>query len=76
MLSSRPTAVGAGSVLFGSAGVARIPFAGLRAPGTYITMITVEVGGNRVNPDVKLIDHRSAAAAASRRAHGSAGASR
>jgi hypothetical protein len=52
----------AGEADFDRDGLAELPLAGLRGPGTYTIMIALDVGANRAEPDVKVVAHRVAAA--------------
>ena len=54
---------GAGSASFGGDGRLALSLKELRAPGVYTIMTAVYVGGNRMNPEVRVIEHRVAAAA-------------
>lgn len=54
----------AGSAGFAGAGRFALSLEGLRAPGVYTIMIAVYLGGNSMNPEVKVVEHRVAAATA------------
>lgn len=53
----------AGVGSFGSDGRLALPLRDLRGPGAYTILIALYLGGNSVNPEVKMIEHRVAAAA-------------
>ena len=54
----------AGSASFGSDARYALPLTALRDPGVYTIMIALYVGGNDVNPEVKVVEHRVVAASA------------
>jgi hypothetical protein len=54
----------AGAASFGSDGRYVLPLTALRGPGVYTIMVALYEGGNDVNPEVKLVEHRVVAAAA------------
>jgi hypothetical protein len=53
----------AGAASFGRDGRYALPLTALHGPGVYTIMIASYVGGNDVNPEVKLVEHRVVAAA-------------
>lgn len=54
------TVVRAGTASFGNRGQFVLDLKDLATPGLYTVVVALYVGGNRVNPEVKVIEHRAA----------------
>ena len=51
--------VGAGNAPYGKAGVFTVDLRGKLKPGPYSVMVALYLGGNTVNPDVKVVPYQA-----------------